>query len=121
MSKNAIRRYSSIVVDGKDRAGTARVKRKQSGRGRGQRKLTSGKNLTGGRLEGQEVRRTGEVLSVAIGDGYLGRVVDPLGNPIDGLGEVATTGTGGTSGVGYLQSMLDTVLFPELWSIRTAL
>ncbi|HEY5516356.1 MAG TPA: F0F1 ATP synthase subunit alpha, partial [Pengzhenrongella sp.] len=42
--------------------------------------------------EGQEVRRTGEVLSVAIGDGYLGRVVDPLGNPIDGLGEVATTG-----------------------------
>src|SRR5665811_2085799 len=40
--------------------------------------------------EGQEVRRTGEVLSVAVGDGYLGRVVDPLGNPIDGLGEVAT-------------------------------
>jgi len=42
--------------------------------------------------EGQEVRRTGEVLSVPIGDGYLGRVVDPLGNPIDGLGEVATEG-----------------------------
>ncbi|ADG73975.1 ATP synthase F1, alpha subunit [Cellulomonas flavigena DSM 20109] len=40
--------------------------------------------------EGQEVRRTGEVLSVAVGDGYLGRVVDPLGQPIDGLGEVAT-------------------------------
>ena len=40
--------------------------------------------------EGQVVRRTGEVLSVAVGDGYLGRVVDPLGNPIDGLGEVAT-------------------------------
>jgi len=40
--------------------------------------------------EGQEVRRTGEVLSVAVGDGYLGRVVDPLGNPIDGLGEIAT-------------------------------
>ncbi len=40
--------------------------------------------------EGQEVRRTGEVLSVAVGDGYLGRVVDPLGNPIDGLGEVET-------------------------------
>ncbi|MGR7001293.1 hypothetical protein ACU686_29925 [Yinghuangia aomiensis] len=36
--------------------------------------------------EGQTVRRTGEVLSVPIGDGYLGRVVDPLGNPIDGLG-----------------------------------
>ena len=42
--------------------------------------------------EGQVVRRTGEVLSVAVGDGYLGRVVDPLGTPIDGLGEVATTG-----------------------------
>ncbi|MGC4175193.1 F0F1 ATP synthase subunit alpha [Demequina sp.] len=42
--------------------------------------------------EGQEVRRTGEVLSVAIGDGYLGRVVDPLGNPIDGLGEIETSG-----------------------------
>ncbi len=38
--------------------------------------------------EGMEVRRTGEVLSVPVGDGYLGRVVDPLGNPIDGLGEI---------------------------------
>ena len=38
--------------------------------------------------EGQEVRRTGEVLSVPVGDGYLGRVVDPLGSPIDGLGEI---------------------------------
>ncbi|SHG93251.1 F0F1 ATP synthase subunit alpha [Geodermatophilus nigrescens] len=42
--------------------------------------------------EGQQVRRTGEVLSVPVGDGYLGRVVDPLGNPIDGAGEIATTG-----------------------------
>ncbi len=42
--------------------------------------------------EGQLVRRTGEVLSVPVGDGYLGRVVDPLGKPIDGLGEVATDG-----------------------------
>ncbi|WP_017935510.1 F0F1 ATP synthase subunit alpha [Nocardioides sp. Iso805N] len=42
--------------------------------------------------EGQTVRRTGEVLSVPVGDGYLGRVVDPLGNPIDGLGDIATTG-----------------------------
>jgi F-type H+-transporting ATPase subunit alpha len=42
--------------------------------------------------EGQQVRRTGEVLSVAVGDGYLGRVVDPLGNPIDGAGPVETTG-----------------------------
>ncbi|MDN4481120.1 F0F1 ATP synthase subunit alpha [Demequina muriae] len=42
--------------------------------------------------EGQEVHRTGEVLSVAVGDGYLGRVVDPLGTPIDGLGDVETDG-----------------------------
>jgi len=42
--------------------------------------------------QGQKVTRTGEVLSVAVGDGYLGRVVDPLGNPMDGLGEVATEG-----------------------------
>lgn len=42
--------------------------------------------------EGQEVRRTGEVLSVPVGDGYLGRVVDPLGNAIDGLGELETEG-----------------------------
>ncbi len=40
--------------------------------------------------EGQQVRRTGEVLSVPVGDGYLGRVVDPLGNPLDGLGDVET-------------------------------
>ena len=42
--------------------------------------------------EGQQVTRTGEVLSVAVGDGYLGRVVDPLGNPIDGLGTIETVG-----------------------------
>jgi F-type H+-transporting ATPase subunit alpha len=42
--------------------------------------------------EGQQVRRTGEVLSVPVGDGYLGRVVDPLGNPIDGAGPITTTG-----------------------------
>ncbi|WP_104525018.1 F0F1 ATP synthase subunit alpha [Blastococcus atacamensis] len=42
--------------------------------------------------EGQQVRRTGEVLSVPVGDGYLGRVVDPLGNPIDGGGAIETTG-----------------------------
>jgi F-type H+/Na+-transporting ATPase subunit alpha len=40
--------------------------------------------------EGQTVRRTGEVLSVPVGDGYLGRVVDPLGQPIDGLGDIET-------------------------------
>ena len=39
--------------------------------------------------EGQPVRRTGEVLSVPVGDAFLGRVVDPLGNPIDGLGPIA--------------------------------
>ena len=37
---------------------------------------------------GQEVTRTGEVLSVPVGDGYLGRTVDPLGRPIDGLGDI---------------------------------
>jgi F-type H+-transporting ATPase subunit alpha len=42
--------------------------------------------------EGQAVRRTGEILSVPVGDGYLGRVVDPLGTPIDGLGDVETSG-----------------------------
>jgi F-type H+-transporting ATPase subunit alpha len=41
--------------------------------------------------EGQEVQRTGEVLSVPVGDAYLGRVVDPLGQPIDGLGDIETT------------------------------
>src|ERR687889_2186163 len=41
--------------------------------------------------EGQEVQRTGEILSVPVGDAYLGRVVDPLGTPIDGLGDIATT------------------------------
>jgi F-type H+/Na+-transporting ATPase subunit alpha len=38
--------------------------------------------------EGQRVKRTGEVLSVPVGDGYLGRVVGPLGAPLDGLGPV---------------------------------
>ncbi|GAA4370357.1 F0F1 ATP synthase subunit alpha [Nocardioides caricicola] len=42
--------------------------------------------------EGQTVRRTGEILSVPVGDGYLGRVVDPLGTPIDGLGDIETSG-----------------------------
>ena len=41
--------------------------------------------------EGQEVKRTGEVLSVPVGDAFLGRVVNPLGQPIDGLGEIETT------------------------------
>ena len=42
--------------------------------------------------EGQPVRRTGEVLSVPVGDNYLGRVVNPLGVPIDGLGDIESEG-----------------------------
>ena len=42
--------------------------------------------------EGMDVTRTGEVLSVFVGEGHLGRVVDPLGTLIDGLGEIATDG-----------------------------
>jgi F-type H+/Na+-transporting ATPase subunit alpha len=41
--------------------------------------------------EGQQVKRTGEVLSVPVGDGFLGRVVDPLGAPLDGQGPVEGT------------------------------
>ena len=41
--------------------------------------------------EGQPVRRTGEVMSVPVGPGLLGRVVDPLGNPLDGLGPIEAT------------------------------
>ncbi|MFM7624263.1 MAG: F0F1 ATP synthase subunit alpha [Actinomycetota bacterium] len=43
--------------------------------------------------EGQTVRRTGEILSVPVGDGFLGRVVDPLGRPIDGKGEIKAEAT----------------------------
>ena len=38
--------------------------------------------------EGQPVKRTGEILSVPVGDAFLGRVIDPLGNAIDGLGDI---------------------------------
>ena len=41
--------------------------------------------------EGQRVRRTGEVLSVPVGDSFLGRVVGPLGDPLDGLGAIEDT------------------------------
>jgi len=41
--------------------------------------------------EGEPVRRTGQVMSVPVGDALLGRVVDPLGNPLDGLGPIETT------------------------------
>ncbi|WP_422773411.1 F0F1 ATP synthase subunit alpha [Plantactinospora sp. WMMC1484] len=42
--------------------------------------------------EGQRVKRTGRVLSVPVGDAFLGRVVDPLGQPIDGLGDIENEG-----------------------------
>lgn len=38
--------------------------------------------------EGDIIRRTGEIISVPVGEGLLGRVVNPLGKPIDGLGEI---------------------------------
>ena len=41
--------------------------------------------------EGEPVRRTGTVASVPVGDGLLGRVVDPLGNPLDGQGPIEAT------------------------------
>jgi F-type H+/Na+-transporting ATPase subunit alpha len=40
--------------------------------------------------QGQQVKRTGDVLSVPVGDAYLGRVVNPLGQPIDGQGDIET-------------------------------
>jgi F-type H+-transporting ATPase subunit alpha len=43
--------------------------------------------------EGDEVRRTGRVLEVPVGPALVGRVVDALGNPVDGLGEIHTTTT----------------------------
>src|SRR3954469_10970578 len=41
--------------------------------------------------EGEPVRRTGRVASVPVGDALIGRIVDPLGNPIDGQGPIETT------------------------------
>src|SRR5262249_58024826 len=43
--------------------------------------------------EGEPVRRTGKVASVPLGEALLGRPVDPLGNPLDGLGPVQATET----------------------------
>ncbi|MBP1969877.1 F-type H+-transporting ATPase subunit alpha [Virgibacillus natechei] len=43
--------------------------------------------------EGDEVRRTGRIMQVPVGENLLGRVVNPLGQPIDGKGQVETTGT----------------------------
>ncbi len=41
--------------------------------------------------EGDPVKQTGTVLSIPVGDGMLGRVVNPLGEPIDGKGPIAST------------------------------
>ena len=43
--------------------------------------------------EGDTVRRTGKIMEVPVGEALIGRVVDPLGRPIDGLGPIETTGT----------------------------
>jgi F-type H+-transporting ATPase subunit alpha len=43
--------------------------------------------------EGQMVRRTGRIISVPVGEALIGRVVDPLGRPVDGKGPIATTRT----------------------------
>src|SRR5438874_1508834 len=43
--------------------------------------------------EGDTVRRTGRLLEIPVGDALLGRIVDPLGNPLDGKGEIETTET----------------------------
>src|SRR5579862_6263784 len=43
--------------------------------------------------EGDEVRRTGQIMSVPVGDALIGRVVDALGRPIDGKGPIASTET----------------------------
>src|SRR3984957_17008053 len=44
-------------------------------------------------VEGDTVKRTKQLLDVPVGEGLLGRIVDPLGNPLDGKGEVETTET----------------------------
>ena len=41
--------------------------------------------------EGDEVKRTNRIMSVPVGDAMIGRVVDALGNPIDGKGEIITS------------------------------
>jgi F-type H+-transporting ATPase subunit alpha len=44
-------------------------------------------------VEGDTVKRTGRLLEIPVGDALLGRIVDPLGNPLDGKGAIATTET----------------------------
>lgn len=43
--------------------------------------------------EGSVVRRTGKIMEVPVGSGLIGRVINPLGQPVDGLGEIRTTKT----------------------------
>src|SRR6202140_5818586 len=42
-------------------------------------------------VEGDTVKRTKHLLDIPVGEGLLGRIVDPLGNPLDGKGDIATT------------------------------
>ncbi|GAB3478107.1 F0F1 ATP synthase subunit alpha [Amycolatopsis cihanbeyliensis] len=42
--------------------------------------------------EGQEVKRTGRILSVPVGENFLGRTINPLGQPLDGLGDIESSG-----------------------------
>ena len=49
--------------------------------------------------EGNEVKPTGQILSVPVGDAYLGRVVDPLGRPLDGKGPLDATRLDGRRGL----------------------
>jgi len=43
--------------------------------------------------EGSDVRRTGKIMEVPVGSGLIGRVINPLGQPVDGLGEIRTSKT----------------------------
>ena len=43
--------------------------------------------------EGDTIRRTGKIMEVPVGESLIGRVVDPLGRPVDGLGEIHTDKT----------------------------
>ena len=43
--------------------------------------------------EGDEVKRTGKIMEVPVGEALIGRVVNPLGQPVDGLGDIKTTAT----------------------------
>ena len=47
--------------------------------------------------EGEPVKRSGKVVSVPVGDALVGRVVNPLGEPLDGLGPIKTTPRGRSS------------------------